>query len=191
LENEKFYFQAEFGNFKTSESGKAGKNQMQNLILCDLKKQWARFEFRGESYGHFKFTLRIRVSSEVLEGWGFGFVDRVGFRDKIYFVDRVGCRGRIYFVDRVSFRDRICFVDMVGFRDRICFVDRVDFRDRICFVDMVGFRDRICFVDRIGFVGWKRMDRIKLNQNKSKPATKLNLEYELRTADSKTELCKG
>jgi hypothetical protein len=103
----------------------------------------------------------------VLEGWGFGFVDRVGFRDRIYFVDRVG------------FRDRICFVDMVGFRDRICFVDRV------------GFRDMICFLDRIGFVGWKQMDRIKLNQNKSKPATKLNLEYELRTADSKTELCKG
>jgi hypothetical protein len=35
------------------------------------------------------------------------------------------------------------------------------------------------------------MDRIKLNQNKSKPATKLNLEHELITADSKTELCKG
>jgi hypothetical protein len=44
----------------------------------------------------------------------------------------------------------------------------------ICFVDRVGFRDRICFVYRIGFVGWKRMDRIKLNQNKSNPATKLN-----------------
>jgi hypothetical protein len=43
----------------------------------------------------------------------------------------------------------------------------------------------------VGFVGWKRMDRIKLNQNKSKPATKLNLEHELRTADSKTKLCKG
>jgi hypothetical protein len=101
---------------------------MQNLILCDLKK-WARFEFRGESYDYFKFGLRIRVSGEVLEGWEFGFVDRVGFRDRIYFVDMVG------------FRDRICFVDMVGFRDRICFVDRV------------GFRDRICFVDRVGFVG--------------------------------------
>jgi hypothetical protein len=35
------------------------------------------------------------------------------------------------------------------------------------------------------------MDTIKLNQNKYKPATKLNLEHELRTADSKTELCKG
>jgi hypothetical protein len=86
----------------------------------------------------------------VLEGWEFGFVDRVGCRDMIYFVDRVG------------FRDRICFVDMVSFRDRICFVDKVD------------FRDRICFVDRVGFVAWKRMDRIKLNQNKSNPATKLN-----------------
>jgi hypothetical protein len=115
----------------------------------------------------------------VLEVWGFGFVDRFGFRDMIYFVDRVGCRDMIYFVDRVSFRDRICFVDMVGFRDRICFVDRVD------------FRDRICFVDRVGFVGWKRMDRIKLNQNKPKSATKLNIEHELRTVDSKTELYKG
>jgi hypothetical protein len=113
LENEKSYFQAEFGNFKYSESGKARKNRMQNLILCDLKK-WARFEFRGESYGRFKFGLRIRVSGEVWEGWGFGFVDRVGFRDRIYFVDMVDCRDRIYFVDRVGFRDRTCFVDMVG-----------------------------------------------------------------------------
>jgi hypothetical protein len=45
-------------------------------------------------------------------------------------------------------------------------------------MDRVGFRDRICFVDRVGFVGWKRMDRIKLNQNKSKPA---NTNSELRT----------
>ena len=43
----------------------------------------------------------------------------------------------------------------------------------------------------INFVGWKQMERIKLNQNKSKPATKLNLEHELRIADSKTELCKA
>jgi hypothetical protein len=188
LENEKSYFQAEFGNFKNSESGKAGKIRMQNLILCDLKKMGL---IRGESYGCFKFGLRIRVSDEVLEGWGFGFMDRVGFRDRIYFMDRVGCKDRIYFVNRVGFRDRICFVDIVGFRDRICFVDRVGFRDRICFVDRVSFRDRICFVERVDFVRWKQMERIKLNQNKSKPATKLNLEHELRTADSKTELCKG
>jgi hypothetical protein len=58
-------------------------------------------------------------------------------------------------------------------------------------VDRVDFRDRICFVDMVDFVGWKQMDTIKLNQNKSKPATKLNLELELRTVDSKTELCKG
>jgi hypothetical protein len=64
-------------------------------------------------------------------------------------------------------------------------------KPRICFVDRVSFRDMICFVDRVGFVGWKRMDRIKLNQNKSKLATKLNLEHEIRTADSKSELCKG
>jgi hypothetical protein len=94
-------------------------------------------------------------------------------------------------VNRVGYRDRIYFVDRVGFRDKICFVDRVGFRDMICCVDRVGFRDRICFIDRVGFVGWKRTDRIKLNQNKSTPATKLNLEHEFRTADSKTELCKG
>jgi hypothetical protein len=102
LENEKSYFQAEFGNFKNSKSGKAGKNRVRNLILCDLKK-WAQFEFRGESYDCFKFGLRIRVSSEALEGWEFGFVDRVDFRDRIYFVDRVGCRDMIYFVDMVGF----------------------------------------------------------------------------------------
>jgi hypothetical protein len=67
----------------------------------------------------------------------------------------------------------------------------IGFRDMIYFMDRVGCRDRIYFVDRVDFVGWKRMDRIKLNQNKSKPATKLNLEHKLRTADSKTELCKG
>jgi hypothetical protein len=42
-------------------------------------------------------------------------------------------------------------------------VNRIGCRDRICFVDRVGCRDRICFVDRVGFVGWKRMDTIKLN----------------------------
>ena len=94
-------------------------------------------------------------------------------------------------MDMVGFRDRICFVDIVGCRDMIYFVNRIGCRDRICFVDRVGCIDRICFVDRVSFVGWKRMDKIKLNQNKSKPATKLNLEHELRTADSKTELCKG
>jgi hypothetical protein len=51
---------------------------------------------------------------------------------------------------------------------------RVGFRDRICFVDSVGFRDRIYFVDRVGFIRWNRIDRIKLNQNKSNRATKLN-----------------
>jgi hypothetical protein len=75
---------------------------------------------------------------------------------------------------RVSFRDRICFVDIVGCRDRIYFVNRIGCRDKICFVDRVSCRDIICFVDRLGFVEWKRMDTIKLNQNKSNPATKLN-----------------
>jgi len=87
---------------------------------------------------------------------------------------RVSLRDRICFLDMVGFRDRICFVDIVGCRDRIYFVNRIGCRDMICFVDMVDCRDRICFVDRVGFVGWKRMDRIKLNQNKSNPATKLN-----------------
>jgi hypothetical protein len=191
LENEKSYFQGEFRNFKNSESGEAGKNRMRNLILCDLKTNGPDSSFEA------KVTAVLSLDSEsgflvrCWKGGGFGFVDRVGFRDRIYFVDKVSCRDRIYFVDRVGFRDRICFVDMVGFRDRICFVDRVGFRDMICFVDRVGFRYRICFVDRVGFVGWKWMDKIKLNQNKSKPATKLNLEHELRTADSKTKLCKG
>ena len=44
---------------------------------------------------------------------------------------------------------------------------------------------------KVDFVGSKWMERIKLNQIKSKPTTKLNLEHELRTADSKTELCIG
>jgi hypothetical protein len=65
-------------------------------------------------------------------------------------------------------------VDMVGCRDRICFVDMIGCRDGICFVGRVGCRDMICFVDMVSFVGWKRMDTIKLNQNKSNPATKLN-----------------
>jgi hypothetical protein len=74
----------------------------------------------------------------------------------------------------VGFRDMICFVDIVGCRDRIYFVNRIGCRDMICFVDRVGCRDRICFVDRVCFVGRKRMDTIKLNQNKSNAATKLN-----------------
>jgi hypothetical protein len=56
-------------------------------------------------------------------------------------------------------------VDIVGCRDMIYFVNRIGCRDEICFVDRVGCRDRICFVDRVGFVGWKRMDTIKLWQN--------------------------
>jgi hypothetical protein len=55
----------------------------------------------------------------------------------------------------------------------------------------IGLILKIGSVLKVDFVGWKRMERIKLTQNKSKPATKLNLEHELRTADSKTELCKG
>jgi hypothetical protein len=35
-----------------------------------------------------------------------------------FFLDRVGFRDRIYFVDRVSCRDKICFVDMVGLDTR-------------------------------------------------------------------------
>jgi hypothetical protein len=43
----------------------------------------------------------------------------------------------------------------------------------------------------IEFVGWQRTKSIKLNENKSKPATKLNLGHILRFTDSKSELCKG
>lgn len=46
------------------------------------------------------------------------------------------------------------------------------------------------FFCRLIFDG-RGMKETKLNQNKSKPATKLNLEHKLRTADSKTKLCKG
>jgi hypothetical protein len=38
-----------------------------------FEKKWARFEFRGESYGRFKFGLQISVSGEVLEGLGVWF----------------------------------------------------------------------------------------------------------------------
>jgi hypothetical protein len=34
------------------------------------------------------------------------------------------------------------------------------------------------------------MEETKLNENKCKPTTKLNLGHELRTTDSKTKLCK-
>jgi hypothetical protein len=46
---------------------------------------------------------------------------------KLGFLARCWKGGGFGFVDRVGFRDRICFVDRVGFRDRICFVDRVGF----------------------------------------------------------------
>jgi hypothetical protein len=87
---------------------------MRNLILCDLKKNGP------DSSYEVKVTVVLSLDSEsgfLARCWkseGFGFVDRVGFRYRIYFMDRVGCRDRIYFVDRVGFRDRICFVDMVG-----------------------------------------------------------------------------
>jgi hypothetical protein len=55
-----------------------------------------------------------RFLARCWKGGGSIFLDRVGFRDRIYFVDRVGCRDMIYFVDRVGFRDKICFVDMVS-----------------------------------------------------------------------------
>jgi hypothetical protein len=81
---------------------------------------------------------------------------------------------------RVGFRDRICFMDMVGLDTRsVLWIGSVlEIRSVLWIgsVIQIGsvFVDRICFVDRVGFVGWKRMDRIKLNQNKSNPATELN-----------------
>jgi hypothetical protein len=58
LENEKSYFRAEFGNFKNSESGKAGKNRIRNLILCDLKKN--RLDLSSEA----KVTAVLSLDSE-------------------------------------------------------------------------------------------------------------------------------
>jgi hypothetical protein len=81
---------------------------MQNLILCDLKKNGP------DSSSEAKVMVVLSLDSEsgfLARCWksgGFGFVDRVGFRDRIYFVNRVGCRDMIYFVDRVGFRDRNC-----------------------------------------------------------------------------------
>jgi hypothetical protein len=43
----------------------------------------------------------------------------------------------------------------------------------------------------IEFVRWQQLKRIKLNENKSKPPTKLNLGHKLRAMESETELCKG
>jgi hypothetical protein len=86
LENEKSYFQDEFGDFKNGESGKARKNRMRNLILCDLKK------VGHDSSSEAKVMADLSLDSESgflarcwKGGGGFGFVDRVGFRDKIYF----------------------------------------------------------------------------------------------------------
>jgi hypothetical protein len=56
--------------------------------------------------------------------------------------------------------------------------------DEIYYVDGIYFGDWICGME----VDRKKQ---KLNQNKSKPTTKLNLGHKLRITDSKTELCKG
>jgi hypothetical protein len=85
LENEKSYFQDKFGDFKNGESGKARKNQMRNLILCDLKK------IGHDSSSEAKVMVNLSLDSEsgflarCWKGGGFSFVDRVGFRDKICF----------------------------------------------------------------------------------------------------------
>jgi hypothetical protein len=70
LENEKSYFQAEFGNFKDIESDKSWKESDAKFNSVRFEKKWAQFEFRGKSYGRFMFGLRIRVSGEVLEAVG-------------------------------------------------------------------------------------------------------------------------
>jgi hypothetical protein len=58
LENENSYFLAEFGNFKNSESGDAGKNLMRNLIMCDLKKNGP------DSSSEVKVTSVLSLDSE-------------------------------------------------------------------------------------------------------------------------------
>jgi hypothetical protein len=57
-----------------------------------------RFEKNGpDSSSEAKVMAVLSLDSEsefLARCWksgGFGFVDRVGFRDRIYFVDRVGC----------------------------------------------------------------------------------------------------
>ena len=59
-----------------------------------------RFEKNGpDSSSGAKVTAVLNLDSEsgflarCWKGGGFGFVDRVGFRDMIYFVDRVGFVG--------------------------------------------------------------------------------------------------
>ena len=59
MENEKSCFQAEFGNFKNSESGIAGKNRLRNLILCDLKKNGP------DSSSEAKVTAVLSLDSEL------------------------------------------------------------------------------------------------------------------------------
>jgi lambda repressor-like predicted transcriptional regulator len=58
LENEKSNFQAKFENFKNSESDKAEKNWMRNLILCDLKKNGP------DSSSEAKVTAVLSLDSE-------------------------------------------------------------------------------------------------------------------------------
>jgi hypothetical protein len=50
-----------------------------------------------------------------------------------------------------------------------------------------GSVDGKFFVDCF-FCRWQRMEETKLNYNKSKPGTKLNLGHELRTTDSETKI---
>jgi hypothetical protein len=92
-----------------------------NPAKSDAKFNSVRFKKNGpDSNFEAKVMVILSLDSEsgflarCWKGGGFVFLDRVGFRDRIYFVDRIGCRDRIYFVDRVSFKDKICFVDMVG-----------------------------------------------------------------------------
>jgi hypothetical protein len=88
LKNEKSYFLAEFGNFKNS---KSGKNQMQNLILYDLKKNGPDSSSEAKVMAVLSLDSESEFLARCWKSGGFGFVDRVGFRDMIYLVDRVGC----------------------------------------------------------------------------------------------------
>jgi hypothetical protein len=80
LENENSYFQAKFGDFRKGEPGKAGENQVQNLILCDLKKNGP------DSSSEAEVMVVLSLDSEsgfLARRWkgGGGFVGMVGLGD--------------------------------------------------------------------------------------------------------------
>jgi hypothetical protein len=85
LENEKSYSQAEFRNFKNGKCGKAEKNQMRNLILCDLKKNGPDSSSEAKVMAVLSLDSESGSLARCWKGVGFGFVDRVGFLVRVSF----------------------------------------------------------------------------------------------------------